>query len=506
MKAKCTVLVALALLAVAMTAAPLLAGKNDDTLRWASDREVENVDAYYNSAREGILIARLTWDQLLDRDVNTGEYKPLLAKSVRWVNDTTIDAELRQGITFHNGEKFDADDVVFTFNYVTDPANKVVTTTNVDWIKNAEKLGPYKVRIHLKAPFPAAFEYLAGPTPIYPNEYYAKVGPQGMGLKPVGTGPYKVVEVQPGKLVRWVKNENYFKDSPKGQPHIGTVEFRTIPDPETRVAELLTGGLDWIWRVTPDQAEKLQSVPDVNVLSGETMRVGYVGMRTFTQRNIVLKDRRVREAIAHAIDREALSKNLIGEGSRVVHSACFPEQFGCTDKGVPRYDYNPAKSKELLKEAGYPNGLSIDLYAYRERPVAEAIIGYLRDVGITANLRFLKYSALRDQVRSGDADLFFMTWGSFSVADASAITGNFFKFQDDDANHDPQVRDWLQTADTSIDPQVRKDNYQKALARIQQQLYWLPLFTYTTYYAINKDLQFTPTTDEIPRFYASRWK
>jgi peptide/nickel transport system substrate-binding protein len=506
MKAKCTALLALALLALAIAAAPLLAGKKDDTLRWASDREVENVDAYHNSAREGILIARLTWDQLLDRDVTTGEYKPLLAKSVRWVNDTTIDAELREGITFHNGEKFDADDVVFTFNYVTDPANKVVTTTNVGWIKNAEKLGTYKVRIHLKEPFPAAFEYLAGPTPIYPNEYYAKVGPQGMGLKPIGTGPYKVVEVQPGKLVRWVKNDKYFKDSVKGQPGIGTLEFRTLPDPETQVAELLTGGLDWIWRVTPEQAEKLQSVPDIQVLSGETMRVGYVGMRTHTQRNIVLKDRRVREAIAHAIDRDALSKNLIGEGSRVIHSACFPEQFGCTDKGMPRYDYNPTKSKQLLKEAGFPNGLSIDLYAYRERPVAEAIIGYLREAGITANLRFLKYSALRDQVRGGDVDLFFMTWGSFSVADASAITGNFFKFQDDDANKDPQVRDWLQTADTSIDAQVRKDNYQKALSRIQQELYWLPLFTYTTYYAINKDLQFTPTTDEIPRFYAARWK
>lgn len=207
MKAKCTALLALALLALAIAAAPLLAGKKDDTLRWASDREVENVDAYYNSAREGILIARHTWDTLLDRDVKTGEYKPLLAKSIRWVNDTTIDAELREGITFHNGEKFDADDVVFTFNWVVNPDNKVVTKTNVEWIKNAEKLGPYKVRIHLKSPFPAAFEYLAGPTSIYPNEYYAKVGPQGMGLKPVGTGPYKVVEVQPGKLVRWVKNE-----------------------------------------------------------------------------------------------------------------------------------------------------------------------------------------------------------------------------------------------------------------------------------------------------------
>jgi peptide/nickel transport system substrate-binding protein len=494
------------LLGLLLAAAPALASKTDDTLRWASDREVENADAYYNSAREGILIARLTWDQLLYRDPVTGEYKGLLAKQVRWVNDTTIDADLREGITFHNGEKFDADDVVFTFNYVINPENKVVTKTNVDYIQSAEKLGPYKVRIHLKAPFPAAFEYLAGPNPIYPNEYYAKVGPKGMGLNPVGTGPYKVVEVQPGKLVRWVKNEGYFKDSPKGQPSIRTVEFRTIPDRETQIAELMTGGLDWVWRVPPEQAERLSRVPTVTVMEGETMRVGYVGMRTRTERNIPLKDVRVRKAIAHAIDRAAIAKNLMGGSSRVIHTACFPEQFGCTDEGAPRYDFDPARSRQLLKEAGFPNGLSIDLYAYRERPVAEAMIGYLRDVGITANLRYLKYSALRDQVRSGDADLYFMTWGSFSVADTSAITGNFFKFQDDDAHFDAQVRDWLAVADTSIDPAVRKSNYKMALTRIQEQAYWLPLFTYSIFYAVNKDLSFTPTTDEIPRFVQSRWK
>lgn len=506
MNTKRSAALALGLLVLALAAAPLWASKSDDTLRWASDREVENVDAYFNSAREGIVFARLTWDQLLHRDPITGEYKPLLAKSVRWVNDTAIEMELRQGITFHNGEKFDADDVAFTLNFVSDPANKVITTTNVDWIKNAEKLGPYKVRINLKAPFPAAFEYLAGPIPIYPNEYYAKAGPQGMGLKPVGTGPYKVTFVEPGKTVRWEKNERYFKDSPKGQPSIGKLEYRTLPDKETQTAELLTGGLDWIWRVEKDQAEKLGAMPGLTVASGNTMRIGYIGMRTHTDRNIPLKDIRVRRAIAHAVDRKAMADNLVGGGSIVVHSACFPDQFGCTDQGVPRFDFNPAKSRALLKEAGFGNGLTIDLYAYRERPYAEAIIGYLRDVGVTANLRFLKYSALRDQVRAGTTDLYFMTWGSNSVADTSAITGNFFRFNDDDANRDPQVKAWLETADTSIDENVRKQNYQKALARIEEQAYWLPLFTYSTFFAFNKDLEFTPTTDEIPHFVNSRWK
>jgi len=505
MKAKNAAVLGLALLLLAFTASPLLAGKNDNTLRWASDREVENTDAYYNSAREGIVFARLIWDQLLYRDPHTGAYKGLLAKSVRWVSDTTIEADLRKGITFHNGQKFTADDVVFTLNYVVDPANKVVTKANVDWIKNAEKLGPYKVRINLKQPFPAAFDYLAGPIPIYPHEYYAKVGPQGMNLKPIGTGPYKVTFVDPGKAVHFEKNDNYFKASPKGQPSIGKLEYRSIPDKETQVAELLTGGLDWIWRVDKDQAGKLKQMPNLSVVSGETMRVGYVGMRTETDHNSPLKDLRVRRAIEHAINRKSMADNLVGGGSRVIYSACFPEQFGCT-QNVPKYDYDPAKAKALLKEAGYPNGFSIDLYAYRERPYAEAIIGYLRDVGITANLRFLKYSALRDQVRAGKTDMVFMTWGSNSVADTSAITGVFFRGTDDDANHDAKVMDWLKSADTSIDANVRKADYRKALARIQDQAYWVPLFTYSINYAFTSDLAFSPTTDEIPHFVNAHWK
>lgn len=505
MKAKNAVVLAMALLFIAFSARPLLADKANDTLNWASDREVESTDAYYNNAREGIVFARLIWDQLLYRNPLTGKYEGLLAKSVRWVSDTEIETDLRQGITFHNGQPFTAEDVVYTLNYVVNPANKVVTKANVNWIKNAEMLGPYKVRINLKQPFPAAFAYLAGPIPIYPHEYYAKVGPQGMNLHPIGTGPYKVTHVDPGKSVTFVKNDNYFKASPKGQPSIGKLFYRSIPDKETQTAELLTGGLDWIWRVDKDQAAKLKQMPNLSVISGESMRIGYIGMRTATDRNSPLKDLRVRRAIEHAINRKSMAVNLVGGGSRVIYSACFPEQFGCTED-VPKYDYDPAKARELLKEAGYPSGFSIDLYAYRERPYAEAMIGYLHDVGIRANLRFLKYSALRDQVRQGKTDMVFMTWGSNSIADASAITGIFFRGTPDDANRDPKVMEWLKRADTSIEPAVRKQNYQKALARIQDQAYWVPLFTYTVNYAFTSDLAFTPTADEIPHFVNAHWK
>ena len=104
----------------------------------------------------------MVWDQLIDRDPETFQYKPALATSWRWVDDLTLEFDLRQGVKFQDGQPFDAEDVVYTLNFVSNPANKVLNTTNVGWIKNAEKIDQYKVRIYLKAPFPAALEYLAG--------------------------------------------------------------------------------------------------------------------------------------------------------------------------------------------------------------------------------------------------------------------------------------------------------------------------------------------------------
>lgn len=264
-----------ALLAAALFLSPAWAGKKDSSLNFAWQKELETLDRYYNTAREGMIVSRQIFDDLLYRDPVTYEYKPLLAKSFKWIDNLTMEFELRRGITFHNGEAFDADDVVYTINFVSNPDNKVLVQRNVNWIKNAEKLGPFKVKLHLKKPFPAALEYLAGNVPIYPNEYYAKVESKAFGMKPVGTGPYKVVEVVQGKKIVFEKNADYFTDSPKGQPSIQRIVQRTIPEMTTMVAELMTGGLDWIYMVPKDQAERLERVPSLTTVRAETMRIGF---------------------------------------------------------------------------------------------------------------------------------------------------------------------------------------------------------------------------------------
>ena len=211
------------------------ADKAKDTLVYASDSEPENISPYHNNLREGIIVARHVFDNLIFRNPDTGKYEPQLATDWTWVDPQTLDLTIRKGVTFHNGDPLTADDVVFTLNMVVSPDSKVVTKQNVNWIKSAEKIGDDKVRIHLVGPFPAAIEYLAGPVVIYPEAYFKKVGLDGFAKAPIGSGPYKVTSVMPGKGVKMEKNTAYWKDSPLGQPKIGKLEFRVIPDPETQV-------------------------------------------------------------------------------------------------------------------------------------------------------------------------------------------------------------------------------------------------------------------------------
>jgi peptide/nickel transport system substrate-binding protein len=213
----------------------------------------------------------------------------------------------------------------------------------------------------------------------------------------------------------------------------------------------------------------------------------------------------VRRAVNHAINKGAISKSLVGGDSRPVYSACFPTQFGCTDD-VMKYEYDTEKAKKLLAEAGYPNGFETILYGYRNRPYAEAMVGDLAAVGIKAKLMMMKYSALREKSRAGKVQFDFQTWGSYSINDVSAIVSYFFEFSDDDMARDPQVRDWLLEADSTIDSDKRKMLYKKALQRIAEQAYWAPLFTYVSNNCFSKDLDFTPYPDAVPRFFQAKWK
>jgi peptide/nickel transport system substrate-binding protein len=497
------------------TANPAFAGKDNDTLVWATSNEIDTADLYYQNLREVVIIAHLVCDTLIHHDPVSGAYKPLLAESYRWVDDVTLEIVLRKGIKFHNGKPFGAEDVAYSLNYASKPANAVVTALVADWIKTVEVVAPDTVRIHAQDPTPAALEFLSGVTPIYPVGHYESGAPAADGKKsnsrggivPICTGPYKMTKFVPGQSAEMVKNPDYFATSPKGQPSIGKIVYRTIPNAATQVAELITGGIDWIWDASPDNAAKLGKLPNIAVKAAPTTRMSFLSLDAVGRSGKnPMQDVRVRRAIYHAIDREAITRDLVGEGAAVLNSICAPAQFGCaTDVTV--YPYDPAKAKQLLAEAGYPDGFTMPLYAYRDRPYSEAVVGFLRKVGITAELRFMQWTALRPLVQQeGRAQMAQLTWGSQGILDASASVGNYFEGSGDDYARDAEVTAWLKEADSTTDPVKRKELYGKALKKIADQAYFVPIFLYGRNYAFNSALDYPVTPDELAHFYLAKWK
>ena len=481
---------------------------NSLVIAWGSTGPIEHVDNYVNTNRTGIWFSRMVWDQLIYREPKTFEYKPLLAKSWKALSDTVWQFELRQGVKFHNGEAFDADDVVYTLNWISNPKNGVKVQRNVNWIKEARKVGPYTVDVEMKRPFPQAFEFLSGPITIYPNEYYAKVGPDGMHKAPVGTGPMKVVSIKTAEEYVFEKNKGYTWGSPKGEAQVDKMVVREIADVQTQIAELLAGGIDITADISADHVTQIGGVSGFTALQAGTMRTGYIGFDAAGRGNHEpVTKLKVRQAMAHAIDRKSLVKNLIRGDAGVIHTPCFPTQFGCDVNAAVKYEFDQGKAKKLLAEAGYPNGFDIDFYTFRPADWAEAVMGDLAKVGIKAKLTKMPYFALRDKQRKeGTTPMFLMDWGSYSMNDMSAITSHFFKKGPDDFALDDDVAKWLEAGDTNSDASVRKANYAKAIQKITGQVYWLPMFNHVRNYGYRKELKFIPYQDEIPRFWQYGWK
>lgn len=488
-------------LSAALWAQPAAAGPSDNSLRWASDSMPSNIDFYQHTIREGIVLAHHIWDGLLHRDSATGEFMPHLAESFRFVDDTTLEFVLREGITFHDGSPFNADDVVATVEYVTSNP----TPQSIFFLEGAEKIDDRTVRLKTAGTQPAILDYIANLLPIYPGDYYAEAGPEGMSRAPIGTGPYRVAEHIAGERVLMEINEDYF-GGVKGKPSIQTLEFRRIGEFNTQAIELMSGGLDWIWRVPPDAVPRLEGTGQVKVDASEVIRIAFLGLDAVGRTgDTPLKDVRVRRAINHAIDREGIREALVGPGSAVIDTPCAPAQFGCVTDAAVKYDYDPDKARALLAEAGFADGFPIEFWGYRDRPMIEAVFGNLAEVGIEASLNFVQASAITTARDEGKLAMWFQAWGSNSVMDVSAGPGFWFSGSATDYSRDAEVIELLKVGGSTVDPAARQAAYGKMIERITQEAYIVPLFTYAMNYAYNNALQFTPPADETPRFYEARW-
>ncbi|WFE89886.1 ABC transporter substrate-binding protein [Roseibium porphyridii] len=498
-------LVALVSAAALGLADPAFAGKAENTLNVAFAAEPEPLDTYKIAGREGLILARHIYDGLLYKDLDTGEFKPALAESWEFTGPLTMEFDLRQGVKFHNGADFTADDVVSTLNKVIGPEYGTRYSISVDWIESVEKLDDFKVRINMAKPFAGAVEMLADALPIYPHEFFEAEGSAGIARTPIGTGPYKLVEQEPG--VRYVleRFSDHYTESPKGDASIDTIVVRAIPEMNTQYAELMAGDLDWIWRIPPDQASRLEG--RTQILSAPIMRISYVGFAPDSLGGeSPIAQQKVRQALIHATNRGAIVEAFAGGASKVLNTPCNPAQFGCT-QDVVSYDYDPEKAKSLLAEAGYGDGFELEMiFAAMPRPTAEAIAADLANVGVTLNLNEQQYAAGVGQWRKKEVPSFYSNWGSYGIGDVVFILSNFFGGGADDLVQDQELADWLNKADTASDRAEREDLYAKAVKRIAEQAYWMPMYNFNVNYGLSPDLSFTPHPDEFARWWQASWK
>src|SRR6187455_485087 len=441
-------------------ASPAAAQKSADTLRISMRDALPNVDPYYNNLRTGVVMHHQGWDALVYRNPDTFKLEPLLATEWKQPDATTIEFTLRPGVKFHDGSAFTADDVVYTINLIADPASRLSTPANYNWLDKAEKTGDLSVRVKLKRPNPAALEYFALVLPIYPKAYREKVGAEGYAKAPIGAGPYKMTKVEPGVSIDFERFEDYWAGSPK-KATIKKLSVRFVPDATTELTELLAQRADWIWNMNPDQLENVNKIPTLTAVRKESMRVGYLSLDAAgrTGADNPITKLKVRQAIWHAIDRKAIADKLVTGGSRVPAAPCFPPQFGCDAEAGAVYDYDPAKAKKLLAEAGYPDGFDVELASYVLPQWGSAVQNYLLAVGVRAKLNQIQTAALIQRAKAGELRMYLGSWGSFSINDVSAFLPNFFDGGADDYARDPDVQKALVQGGSSINPEVRKEAY-----------------------------------------------
>ena len=498
-----------AMLAAALAASgmPALAQKSADTLRITWRDAVPDVTPYYNQLRTGIVLGHQVWDLLVYRDPETFQIKPLLAESFKWADETALEFTLRKNVTFHNGDKLTADDVVYTINSIlTD--KQVSTPSNYAYHRSRDQGGRYACARGAEARVPRGAR-LHGDDALHHAEGVSREGrAAGILAAPDRRGTVQDHQVNGVTEVDMERYEGYYADSPKGKPAISKIVLHEVPDAATEMAELLGGRADWIWKFSPDQFDAVGRMPNLQAVRAEFMRIEFLSMDAAgrTGADNPLTKQKVREAIFHAIDRPTMAKQLMQGGSRAIDAPCFPTQFGCDAAAAVRYPYDPAKAKQLLAEAGYPNGFDSELVTSDLPQWAGAMQGYLKAVGINVKLSVLQVGAYVQRSLAGQNPFDFDSWGSYSVNDVSAILPNFFTFTGNDYARDPELKKLVEAGSATVDPDQRRKAYSAAIKLITEKAYWMPMFTHSVTYGFSKQLNFKPYPDELPRFFLASWK
>jgi peptide/nickel transport system substrate-binding protein len=442
------------------------------------------------------------FDGLLQRKGPDGKLVPALAE--RWEHPDLLTWRfyLRKGVTFHNGNPFNAEDVKFSFERLSNPEVSEFLNTGKS-IDSITIIDDYTVEIKTKTPIPW-FANNLHQIFIMDKESTEQRDPGDVMVRPIGTGAYKLVEWVKGSYVRMEANEDYWE----GAPAIKKVEVRPITESSTRFAALVSGQADIMTGVPVELFEKVKANPKVEVVSRPARRSIFLALGN--KPGDPWADIRVRKAMYMAINEDEIIEKVMRGHATPAAQIPDPPTIGY-NPAIKRLPYDPEGARKLLKEAGYENGFEITLTGPNDRyvqdeKIAEAVAKYLAKVGIKVKLDVKPKSIFFPEVSEGSLQFYLIGWfdGTFDMG------RTYFKLAHtrDDAKgygglngasySDPKLDEMLEATADMVDPAQRK----KALEELnryamEEKIVWIPLHYQEDLYAMQKGkgIVFQPRPD-----------
>ena len=448
-----------------------------DTLVMIIESSPANLDPRVGTDAQSENIDALIFDDLLDRDEHLNA-APGLAEKWEIPDPLTYVFHLRGGVKFHDGRPLTSRDVKWTFDSLMQGkvrSAKGATYSSVDHIDAPDDL---TVVFHLKEPTATLLWNLSGEA--------MGIVPYGSGAElsrvPIGSGPFRFVSAELDKDVVIERNDGYWGEKPRLQ----RVHFNVVPDVTTRALELRKGSADITSprSLNSDMVLTLEREPTLKVLSPPGTVLAYLG---FNLRDPILQNRRVRQAVAHAVDRQALIHYLWRDFARPANSVLPPESWAYSDTGT--YEHDPARAKQLLDQAGYPAGgdgvrFHLTMKTSTEessRLMAAVFQQQLREVGIVLDIRSYEAATFLSDVGRGEFQLYSLRWiGGNQDPDIFDLVFNSNRFPPHGANRgfysNPRVDELIGQARRELDQAKRKQMYAEVQRILSEDLPYVDLW------------------------------
>jgi peptide/nickel transport system substrate-binding protein len=504
-------------IATLLAAATISGAAWSEELRIGVKTETSSIDPHWQTLIVNIQIDRHFFDHLLEVG-DRMELKPGLATEWKAIDETTWEFKLRKGVTWHDGSPFTADDVVFTWARTDQVPNAPAPFSQYTRGKTVTKIDDHTIHVSTEGPYPLMATDVAQFAIISRKHGTgATTADYNSGKATIGTGPYKFVEYVPGDRIVMEANADYWG----GKPEWDRVVFKPIPTGPARIAALKSGDVDLIDFVPPADINQLKQDSSVTVWQGPSNRPVFLHLDSNRDMSPSIMDNegnplwpnptrdwRVRKAISKAISREAIVDKVM-EGNAVIATQLLPEGFFGYNGELEPETYDPEGAKELLAEAGYPDGFQITLHGthdryINDRQIVEAVAQMVSRIGIKVNV---KTHPVATYYTTANTRAFSFWLGSHSVAtgEPSAQLNHLIHTTWPGTPYcctprgysNPRVDDIIEEAMVTVDDDARSRLFQEAIAIAVHDVAFIPLHYQLNTWASNPSVTYTDRIDEM---------